>query len=184
MGKTYPEIGPAQVSFIKKQRMFFVATAPLTGEGHVNLSPKGLDTFRVIGPRQVAYLDLIGSGVETISHLRENGRITFMFCAFEGPPNILRLYGQGRVIEPEDEQWDYWIEQFPDFKGLRSVIDVEVTRVADSCGYSIPLYEFKEDRKQLTNWCERKGPEAVQSFVKKENKRSLDGLPGLNSLQD
>ncbi|MDF1662993.1 MAG: pyridoxamine 5'-phosphate oxidase family protein, partial [Planctomycetota bacterium] len=140
MGKTYPEIGEAQRAFIEKQKMFFVATAPLTGEGHVNLSPKGLNTFRVMGPRQVAYLDLIGSGVETISHIRENGRITLMFCAFEGPPNILRLYGQGRVIEPEDDEWSYWVDQFPEFQGRRSVIEIEVSRVADSCGYSIPMF--------------------------------------------
>lgn len=184
MGKLYSEIGEKQRSFIEKQKLFFVSTAPLSGKGHVNLSPKGLDTFRVMGPRQVAYLDLIGSGVETIAHLRENGRITIMFCAFDGPPNILRLYGRGKIIEPEDTEWEYWAEQFPHFEGRRAVIDIEVTRVADSCGYSVPLYEFQKDRRQLTDWCERKGPEAVEAFVKKENKASLDGLPGLNSLQE
>jgi hypothetical protein len=183
VGKSFKSINDAQRGFIEAQKLFFVSTAPLTGDGYVNLSPKGLDTFKVIGANQVAYLDLIGSGVETIAHLKENQRLTIMFCAFEGPPKILRLQGRGQVIEPGHRDWDSWLIQFADFKGIRSVIVLDVQRVADSCGYSVPLYEYKGDRKQLADWCHRKGPIGIANFVKQYNKESIDGLPGLDALQ-
>src|SRR4051812_49766714 len=122
MGKVFEELDDKLAAFIAAQHMFFVATAPLSADGHVNVSPKGLDTFRVLGPREVAYLDLTGSGVETVAHLRENGRITIMFCAFSGPPRILRLHGRGRAVEPGDDRWDRLAGLFPESPGVRSVV--------------------------------------------------------------
>ena len=161
--------------------MFFVATAPLAADGHVNLSPKGLDTFRVLGPTTVAYLDLTGSGVETIAHLRENGRVTVMFCAFEGRPRILRLYGRGRCVEPGDAEWADASAAFPALSGVRSVIVVEVERIADSCGYAVPLYEFAGERGQLCAWADNKGEEELRRYRAQKNRTSIDGLPGLPS---
>jgi hypothetical protein len=161
-----------------------VATAPLSADGHVNVSPKGLDTFRVLGPKQVAYLDLTGSGVETVAHLRENGRITIMFCAFSGPPRILRLYGRGRAVEPGDGGWDQLAGLFPEYPGVRSVIVVELERVADSCGYGVPLFEFAGQRTQLSAYAERKGPRGMEAYKRKKNRESIDDLPGLRGVQD
>jgi hypothetical protein len=157
-----------------------VATAPLAGEGLLNLSPKGLDSFRVLGPRSVAWLDLTGSGVETIAHLRENGRIVVMFCAFDGPPNILRLYGRGEVIEPGDAEFETLLAKFPKYPGTRSVIRVAIERVADSCGYAVPLMRFEGERSALIEWAERKGPEGLDEYQRTKNTLSLDGLPGLS----
>ncbi len=150
MGKVFDGLDDDLRRFIARQHVFFVATAPLAADGHVNLSPKGLDTFRVLGPTTVAYLDLTGSGVETIAHLRENGRLTVMFCAFEGRPRILRLYGRGRAVEPTDAGWRAVSAGFPEMPGVRSVIVLEVERIADSCGYAVPRYEYAGDRPQLT----------------------------------
>ena len=135
MGKVYDQIDEKLAAFIGRQHLFFVGTAPTGPDGHLNVSPKGLDTFRILGPKSVAYLDLTGSGIETVAHLRQNGRVTIMFCAFEGRPLILRLYGRGRVVEPGDPEWDGLIAEFPEYPGVRSVIVVDVERVADSCGY-------------------------------------------------
>lgn len=179
MGKTYTELHETHRAFIERQRMFFVATAPRADGGHINLSPKGLDSFRVLSPTRVGYADFAGSGVETIAHLRENGRMTIMFCAFDGPPNILRLYGRGRVVEPQDAEFSALAAEFPRVAPLRSVIVLDLTRVYDSCGFAVPLYEFKGDRDQLTAWCERKGEEAVVAYQRENNARSIDGLPGL-----
>jgi hypothetical protein len=179
MGKVYTELDDGLREFIGEQRVFFVATAPLSADGHVNLSPKGLDTFRVLGPRRVAYLDLTGSGVETLAHLRENGRMTLMFCAFNGPPRILRLFGRGRAFEPGDEGWEEVRRGFPDYAGTRSVVVLEVERIADSCGYAVPLYEYVGERRQLTDWAERKGVDGLRRYRSEKNRRSLDGLPGL-----
>ena len=126
-------------------------------DGHLNVSPKGLDTFRILGPKSVAYLDLTGSGIETVAHLRQNGRITIMFCAFEGRPLILRLYGRGRVVEPGDPEWDGLIAGFPEYPGVRSVVVVDVERIADSCGFAVPLYEYKGERSQLIDYAEQEG---------------------------
>jgi hypothetical protein len=165
--------------FLGKQRVFFVATAPLAAAGRVNLSPKGLDSFRVIGPREVAYLDLTGSGVETVAHLRENGRIVLMFCAFEGPPRILRIHGRGEALEPGDPGFDALRARFPDLPGARAVIRVAVDRVANSCGFSVPRMAPGEDRTGLHEWCAKKGPDGLRDYRAQRNRRSLDGLPGL-----
>lgn len=181
MGKVFAELDDDLRAFIARQHVFFVATAPLSADGHVNLSPKGLDTFRVLGPTRVAYLDLTGSGVETVAHLRENGRLTVMFCAFEGRPRILRLYGRGRAVEPGDPEWATASAGFPLLPGVRSVIVLEVERIADSCGYGVPQYDYLGGRPQLADWCERKGAEGVRSYQRRKNRSSLDGLPGLPS---
>lgn len=183
MSKVFPGLDDDLKRFIARQHVFFVATAPLAADGHVNLSPKGLDTFRVLGPTTAAYLDLTGSGVETIAHLRENGRLTVMFCAFEGRPRILRLYGRGRAVEPGTAEWPPLAAHFPPLPGVRSVIVLEVERIADSCGYAVPRYEYAGDRPQLTDWCEKKGDEGVRRYQQRKNRTSIDGLPGLPSAE-
>ncbi len=180
MGKVHDALDERLVRFIERQHVFFVATAPLAGEGLINLSPKGLDCFRVLGPRSVAWLDLTGSGAETIAHLRENGRIVVMFCAFDGPPNILRLQGRGEVIEPHDAEFETLRGQFPKHPGTRSVIRVSVERVADSCGYAVPLLRFEGERSALLEWTERKSPEELAEYQQTKNTQSLDGLPALS----
>ncbi len=181
MGKPLREIGPEHERFILEQKMFFVATSPLDAAGHVNLSPKGIDgSFAVVGPREVAYLDYTGSGVETIAHLRENGRIVLMFCAFEGSPKILRLHGTGSVIWPGDEaflQLRSRMKAPPE--GERSIIRVAVSRVATSCGWGVPVMKYESDRKKLIDWSIDKGPEGLAEYQRKNNTQSLDGLPGL-----
>ena len=181
MGKVYDEIDRGLQEFIGRQHVFFVGTAPTSPEGHLNVSPKGLDTFRILGPRSVAYLDLTGSGIETVAHLRENGRITIMFCAFEGRPLILRLHGRGRVVEPSDVEWEGLIAQFPEYPGVRSVIVMDVERIADSCGYAVPRYEYQGERSQLLAWSDRKGPEGLEGYKEQKNRASIDGLAGLRS---
>jgi hypothetical protein len=161
--------------------MFFVATAPSGAEEHINLSPKGLDTFRILDGQTVAYLDLTGSGIETVAHLRDNGRITIMFCAFDGSPNILRLYGRGEAIQPGDGDFDRLCALFPRFESVRTVIRVRLTRIADSCGYGLPQYRFEGERSQLTDWASRKGPDGLQRYRAEKNRASIDGLPGLGS---
>lgn len=163
-------------AFIEAQPLFFTASAPLASEGHVNLSPKGLDTFRVLGPDRVAYLDLTGSGNETAAHLRENGRITLMFCAFGGPPRILRLFGSGRVVLPGDAEWDELAARFPDYPGIRQVVVVEVARVQTSCGFGVPRMEPLTQRDQLLRWAEAKG-DGLAQYRREKNARSIDGLP-------
>ena len=179
MGKLYEEITPGLSTWLKAQRMFFVGTAPLAADGMVNCSPKGMDTFRILGPRQVTYLDLTGSGVETIAHLRENRRIVFMFCAFSGPPKIVRLHGIGQVITPGSTEWDGLREDFPKYPGARAIIRVEVSRISDSCGYAVPRMEYLEDRDVLITSTEAKGVEGLKKYQEEKNARSLDGLPAL-----
>ena len=181
MGKLYDEIDETLRGFLEAQRMFFVATAPLDAAGHVNLSPKGLDSFRVLGPTTVAYLDLTGSGVETVAHVRENGRLTIMFCAFEGRPRILRLAGQGRVVEPGDPEWPALSKHFPPLPGARAVIVLDVDRIADSCGFGVPRFEFVGDRTQLPEWVEKKDAAGLREYRARKNRTSIDGLPGLPS---
>src|SRR5829696_6870276 len=149
MAKILDAITPELASFIEEQTMFFVGTAPLSPSGHVNLSPKGLDTLRILAPDRVAYLDLTGSGNETAAHLRENGRITFMFCAFTGAPRILRLYGTGRVVLPETPQWAELLRRFPVYPGARQIITAEISRVQTSCGFAVPLMEYVQQRDTL-----------------------------------
>lgn len=182
MGKLPTSVEGAVRQFIEQQKMFFVATAPLAAQGHVNVSPKGLDSFRILGPTTVAYVDLTGSGVETIAHVRENQRIVIMFCAFQGPPKILRLHGVGRVIEPRDADFPALRLQFPEFSSTRAIIVVEITRVADSCGYGVPLMSFQGERTQLGSWAEKKGIEGLKQYRRDKNRVSLDGLPGVEEF--
>ncbi len=179
MGKRHDTIDGPLREFIARQRVFFVATAPLAGDGHVNLSPKGLDVFSSLDPQTVAYLDLTGSGVETIAHVRENGRITLCFCAFEGPPKILRLSGRGTVVEPGDEDFAALRARFGDFEAVRAIIRVALTRIADSCGYGVPLYRYEGQRSQLAEWARRRGVEGAAAYRREHNRASVDGLPGL-----
>lgn len=180
MGKVYDEIDARLRRFLEAQQMFFVATAPLAADGHVNLSPKGLDTFAVLGPREVAYLDLTGSGVETVAHLRENGRIVLLFCAFAGPPRIVRLHGRGEAIEPGHAEFEALAARFPAHTGRRSVIRARLERISDSCGYGVPLYEYRGQREQLPAWVARtEAKDGVAAYRRTHNARSIDGLPGL-----
>jgi hypothetical protein len=166
--------------FIEAQHIFFVASAPLDARGHVNLSPKGLDTFRILSPTTVAYLDFNGSGVESIAHLKENGRIVLMFCAFQGPPNIFRLYGHGRVIEPHEPEFAVLAESFPNHENVRSIIVVELTRIKDSCGYGVPLFKYEGEREHLQAWARNRGPERLKAYREEKNRQSIDGLPGVS----
>jgi hypothetical protein len=179
MARVYEQLDDRLSSFLRWQHVFFVATAPLAPDGRVNLSPKGMETFRVLGPRRVAYLDLTGSGVETIAHLRENGRITMMFCAFEGKPRIVRLYGQGKVRLPGGRQFEELVSMFPVYPGVRSVIDVELNRIADSCGFAVPRLDFVQERDELVKWSLAKGEEGLSEYRVRHNATSVDELPGL-----
>lgn len=181
MGKLFDEITPDLADWISAQRMFFVATAPLSADGLVNCSPKGMGTFRVLGPRQVAYLDLTGSGIETVAHLRENGRIVFMFCAFEGKPKIVRLHGQGEVVTPESSDWAILRSHFPAYPGARAIVRASLLRIGDSCGYAVPLYEFRDQRDKLIRFSGAKGEEGLRIYRNEKNALSVDGLPGLES---
>src|SRR5688500_11557831 len=176
MGKVLECITPDLEAFIGAQPLFFVATAPISGEGHVNLSPKGLDCLRVLSPTRVAYLDLTGSGNETAAHLAENARITFMFCAFSGAPRILRLYGIGTVVLPGTPRWAELAAGFPGYPGVRQIIAAGITRVQTSCGYGVPLMDFSGQRDTLCRWAEAKG-EALPRYRQEKNAKSIDGLP-------
>lgn len=180
MARTYPELRDELVDWLDRQHVFFVATAPSGGDGHVNVSPKGYDTFRVLDPTTVAYLDLTGSGVETIAHLRDNGRITLMFCAFEGPPRIMRLQGRGRVVEPGDEGWHELAGCFPELPGTRAAIEIVLDRISTSCGYGVPLMAYEGDRARMREWALGKGSDGLDSYRAEHNTRSIDGLPGLD----
>ena len=177
MANQYDRITPALQSFIQAQPLFFVATAPLSEQGHVNLSPKGYDTFRILSPHQVAYLDLTGSGNETSAHLAENGRITLLFCAFRGNPQIVRLYGKGETVLPGAERWEELVAQFPSYPGIRQIILASIHLVHTSCGYGVPLMELQQDRETLTRWATSKGEEGLVDYRGANNSKSLDGLP-------
>jgi hypothetical protein len=180
VGKLHGVITPKLRSWIEAQHVFFVATAPLAGDGHVNLSPRGTTgTFAVLDELTVAWLDLTGSGVETIAHLRENGRIVVMFCAFDGAPQIVRLHGRGRVVTPDDAAWAELAPNFPDKPGARAIIVVDLTRISDSCGYAVPRMTYVEDRDLLDRWTENRGPDKLITYRAEKNAASIDGLPGL-----
>ncbi len=179
MALTYPAINDKIRAWLARQKMFFVSTAPLSGNGLLNCSPKGMDSFRVLDDHSVGYLDLTGSGIETVAHLRENGRIVIMFCAFEGPPNIVRLYGTGSVHPKGTPGYDELLPHFDELSGARSIIKVDVSRIGDSCGYSVPLYDYVGDRDVLTKWAENKKEEGVVAYQKANNQTSLDDLPAL-----
>lgn len=177
MAALEPSITPELAAFIAAQPVFFVGSAPLSPDGHVNVSPKGLSELRVLAPLRVAYLDLTGSGNETAAHLLENGRITIMFCAFAGPPKILRLYGTGRPVRPGDSDWAELAEKFPPQPGIRQIIVAEIDRVQTSCGFGVPRMALQSQRDQLTAWAEKKGEDALAEYRQTKNARSIDGLP-------
>lgn len=179
MGKIYAELTDEICGWIEQQRLFFVATAPSNG-GHVNCSPKGMDALRVTGSQEMAYLDLTGSGVETIAHLRDNGRIVIMMCAFEGPPKIMRFHGHGDVYGRETPEFGRYSLLFPDHLGARAIIRIRLDRISDSCGYGVPLYAFKGDRETLTAWSYKKGTDGLDQYRQQKNAESIDGLPGLS----
>jgi predicted pyridoxine 5'-phosphate oxidase superfamily flavin-nucleotide-binding protein len=183
MGSLYDVIDARMGKFIRTQPVFFVATAPLDASGHVNCSPKGNDgAFAVLGERRVAYLDFTGSGIETIAHLKENGRIVVMFCAFGGPPRIVRLHGRGEVVPLGDPRFDELLVHFESRSGARAVIVVDVERISDSCGYGVPVMDFQRHRDNLDHWVETKGGEpGLIAYRAEKNALSVDGLPGYGS---
>jgi hypothetical protein len=179
MARTHEGITEELARFITRQHVFFVGTAPSGPDGHVNVSPKGLDTFRLVDEHTVAWLDLTGSGIETVSHLRDNGRIVVMFCAFDGQPRIVRLHGRGEVLALDATEASRLIGLFPGYPGARSVIRVDVERIATSCGYAVPLMDYRGERSTLVEWAERKGRDGIAAYHAETNAASIDGLPGL-----
>ena len=182
MGRTYDLIDERLAGWMTAQPVFFVATAPLSGDGHVNCSPKGnRGELAVLGDRTVAYLDQTGSGVETIAHLQENGRIVLMFCAFEGPPRIVRVHGRGRVVRPGDPSFNDVAQGFdrPGGVGVRAVVVVEADRVSDSCGYGVPFMDFYAHRPTMDEWSARKGADGIAEYQATKNATSIDGIAGL-----
>ena len=175
MAKFYPGITNRIQKFIEGQKIFFVATSPKNGR--INLSPKGMDSFRIIDEKRVAWLSVTGSGNETAAHLLENGRMTIMFCAFEGAPNILRIYGKGKAIHPKDAKWNEFVSLFPEMPGVRQIFDIQVETVQTSCGMSIPYYEYKGERNQLNDWAADKGLDGIEAYWQEKNTQSIDGLP-------
>ena len=181
MSKTYDAVEGRLRDFVERQPVFFVATAPSGDGGHVNVSPKGLaDTFVVVDEHTVAYLDLTASGAETIAHVRQNGRITLMFCSFEKAPNVVRLHGRGRVVSLYDDDFAAWAARFPANPAARAVIVVDVERVSDSCGYALPIMELSTERDVLTPNMERRGPDGVVAYRRQKNRTSIDGLPAFD----
>lgn len=180
MGKVHERITDAVADWIGRQHLFFVGTAALSADATVNVSPKGMaDTFTVLDDSTVAYLDLTGSGIETVAHLRENGRITLMWCAFEGPSRIVRIHGRGRVVTPDDAGWDDLLEHFVAHRGQRAIIVVDADRVSDSCGYSVPKMDFVEERSRLDDWASSRTEEDLATYREQKNSTSIDGIPGL-----
>ena len=177
MGRVYNTISEPLRGFIAKQPMFFVATAPVGGDGHVNLSPKGMDTLRVIDPTTIAYVDLVGSGAETIAHLRENGRITVMWNSFGGKPRILRAYGRGKPIMPGDRGFADLSARFPTYRAVRSIIRIDIHRVADSCGFGVPQMDLVGQRSQLIEWGDNRTDDQLEEYKRDKNALSIDGLP-------
>jgi hypothetical protein len=176
MAKFFPELSPAHQTFIAAQKIFFVASA--VASGRVNLSPKGMNTFRVLSSRRVGYLDATGSGNETAAHLAENGRITFMLCAFDGAPLIFRMYGRGRAVHPRDDEWSQLRPLFgPALPGERQLILAEIESVQTSCGFAVPFFDYVDERDQLIRWAEKKGPDGVAAYWREHNEKSIDGLP-------
>ncbi len=176
MAKLFDCITEELQEFIAAQHLFFVATAPLSSTGHVNLSPKGLESFRILSPHRVGYLDVTGSGNETSAHLQENGRITFMFCAFQATPSILRLYGHGYTVLPNSSDWNSLYSLFPQIAGTRQIIVADIDRVQTSCGFGVPLYEYVGQRDILVNWASKKGEEGIRDYQQQKNSISIDGL--------
>lgn len=183
MGKVYDKLEDKHIAFIGEQKMFFVATAPLSGDGHVNVSPKGYDSLRIVNDRCVEWVDLGGSGIETQAHIQENERITLMFCAYEGAANILRIYGRAKAIDFDHPEFESAMAAFSGFERARAVIRIDVTRVQDSCGWGVPFYEFKGEREQLRRWA---GDKPISEWKAKRyasNAQSIDGLSGLTGAE-
>ena len=181
MGTVHDGIDDGLRDWIERQHVVFVATAPSDPSGLVNLSPKGMvDTFTVVDRHCCAYLDLTGSGAETVAHLRDNGRITAMWCAFDGPPRIVRCHGTGRFVTPDDAEFESWRERFGPHRGARAVVVVDVIRVADSCGYAVPLMEFVGERDRLVRWTESRTDEELEQYRRDRNAVSIDGLPAFD----
>ena len=177
MGRTYTSITDDLAGWIGEQKLFFVATAP--DEGFVNVSPKGYDTFRILGPNRVAYLDLTGSGAETVAHVRQNHRITLLFCGFDDKPRLVRIHGRAEAHPVGSAGYEALRSQFPDRPGARSIIEAEVERVSSSCGFSVPIYDYQSERPMLDEWAERKGEPGIVEYWAEHNVRSIDGLPAL-----
>ncbi len=177
MGKFHPSIHKSHQEFIEKQHLFFVSTAPLNPDGHINLSPKGLDCFRVLSENKVAYMDLISSGNETSAHTLENGRITFMFCSFDANPLILRLYGKGFTVLPSSDEWATYAPHFTIYPSTRQIIVADINLVQTSCGFGVPEFEYKGERSIHFDWAEKKGESGLAEYIQKNNLTSLDGLP-------
>ncbi len=183
MAKTFAKIDDALAQWIAKQHLYFVASAPLSAEGHVNCSPKGGDTLRVLGPKEVAYLDGAGSGIETVAHLRENGRLVLMFCAFEGAPRIVRLHGRGSVVLPGAADFEALLAKFPPTLTVRAIIRLAVTRVSDSCGYGVPFMDYRAPRQDSASYVRKSSDKTLRNYLIKENETSIDGLPGLSAAE-
>lgn len=182
MGKFHDSIKPAHKTFIEQQHIFFVATAPLSTDGHVNLSPKGLDCFRVLDDHTVAYMDLISSGNETSAHTLENGRVTFMFCSFDSTPNILRLYGKGFTVLPGTAQWNSYAQHFTIYPSTRQIIVANIHLVQTSCGFGVPMFDYQGERSIHFDWAEKMGEGGLKEYMQQKNLKSLDGLPTSISL--
>lgn len=183
MAQTFERIDQDLRDWIGRQHVFFVATAPTGADGFVNCSPKGGDSLRVLGDRTLAYVDVVGSGVETIAHLKQNGRIVIMLCAFEGPPRIVRVHGEGEAVAPGHPDFASLVARFPPRPGVRSIIRVRATRISDSCGYGVPLMDFREPRRAMSLWAEKKGAPGLVDYQREKNAQSLDGLPGVDWLE-
>ncbi len=175
MGKRYDQIPDRQRKFIAEQKLFFVATA--TADSKINVSPKGMDSLRVLSSKRVVWLNLTGSGNETAAHLLENKRITIMFCAFEGAPLILRIYGKAQMYHPKDEEYEQLIDLFPKIAGARQIIDIDVEMVQTSCGTAVPYFDFVNERTQLKKWAEDKGQKEIEEYWIERNTKSIDGKP-------
>ena len=175
MAQMYPELSQKHCEFIAAQKMYFVGSA--TADSRINVSPKGMDSLRIINPRRVAWLNVTGSGNETSAHVQADGRMTIMFCAFEGAPLILRLYGRARVVHLKDPDWAGLYAQFKPLPGARQIFDLAIDRVQTSCGMGVPLYDYKEERGQLEAWADKKGEGGVREYWALKNQSSIDGLP-------
>lgn len=184
MGKEYQEIDASIRRWLERQQLFFVSTAPDAGNGLINCSPKGMDALRVLDAHTLVYGDIGGSGIETVAHLRENGRIVIMLCAFDGPPKIFRFYGTGTVLEPSDPGFAELAAHFEHLPTIRNLIRIDVSRIRDSCGYGVPRYRYEGERDSLANWVANKTDAELLQYRRDTNLESLDGLPGLRMETD
>ena len=175
MAKKFTSLTTEHHEFIKAQKLFFVATAD--SESRINLSPKGMDSFRLTNNNTALWLNMTGSGNETAAHVLADGRMTMMFCAFEGKPTILKLYGKARAIHPRDAEWEKLVQKFPTTPGARQIFELDIDLVITSCGMAVPFFDYKEERGQLNNWAEKKGTEGLNDYWLEKNKISLDGKP-------